>query len=638
MPVPPKKKHPPQAKYAGLPGYKRMEAAIGLVGKGESQSMAARLTGVSRSHLNKRLGELRKVAEEQQARSDLARAERAVGAQPAAPVPAPEQPVIRIGNETKRVPPFQEFAEKYFGHIVCPDCDRHHALPPFHIEMMEALTDPAIKRLLINVAPYHAKSTVATVYSTIYELCRDPNSRTIIVSKTQRLAEKFVYQIGKFLTDPAVYDGAAGNLIEDWGPFQGPGGGWTNSQFYVTGRQSAEKDPSVSAFGVGGHIYGVRGDKAILDDIADLENQRNVERVKEMQLWVTQELASRVGRSGRIADVGTRVSSGDIHHHLGELPGWKTIRYPCILDEENQTTLWPDHFAYADAVRMRDSMTPEQWQLVYQNVDTPGVGASFPPDIVEAAHDTERILGHYDPRWGLVAGLDPAGANAQAGYTALILLGVDYQSGRRFLVDMVNAKQLKAPQLRDQIFAWAETYPIREFRVEVNGLQSQLVQYNEEIIARLTNRGIRVVPHVTTKHNKWDPQFGVESMAPLFHNHMISLPALDIGSRTRLKALEEQLISFPMGRASDLVMAMWFAELGIRELFQRQTLPLFDPRKRVPKRIARQRRVVDFAEQRIRVPNDGDLDRFGKQMWPGSEPEKIKLVNVEGYITVGGGR
>lgn len=637
MPSTAKKKPVVLRQYQGLPSYKRMEAALGLVAKGQNQSEAARSTGVSRSHLNKRVVELRKVAEEQQARSALAKQERlSPSARPTEePVPVePEQGLIRVTNEVRRVPPFQEFAEKYFGHIICPDCDRHHVPPPVHIEMMEQITDPAIKRLLINVAPYHAKSTVGTVYSTLYELCRDPNSRTCIVSKSAKLAKKFLRQIGRFLTDPRVYDGAAGNLIDDWGPFQGPGGGWTADMFYVTGRQSAEKDPSVEALGVGGQIYGSRYDRIICDDIADLENQKSQERVKDMQLWLTQEADSRVGRSGKLILVGTRVSAGDIYSFLQDLPGYKVIRYPVILDEESGTTLWPDHFAMEDAVLKRDSVTPEQWQLVYQNVDTPGIGASFTPDIIAAAHDTERCFGHYDPSWGLVAGLDPAGANAQSGFTALFLLGVDFKSGRRYLVDMVNVKQLKAPQLRDQIFAWADQYPLRELRVEVNGLQSQLVQYNEEILSRLTNRGVRVTPHVTTKNNKWDPQFGVESMAPMFHNRQISLPAMGIGDRTRLKALEEQLISFPMGRVSDLVMAFWFAELGVREMFQRQSVPLFDHRRHVPNRIARRRRVIDFSAQTIRTPTPGEVDQFGKPMWPVDENVQHRLVNVDGYISL----
>jgi predicted XRE-type DNA-binding protein len=624
--------------YQGMGVQHRMKLAVSKVlNDGMSQSEAARRLGVSRPRLNERCkGELARLAEQQE-RSKVARAEQVAAASPAPAEPEAEPRPLVVQGETRRVPPFDQFARMYFGNLECPDCGVHHELPKLHLEMMDKITDPSIKRLLINCPPYHAKSTVATVQSTVYELCRDPNSRTLIVSKGQRLAERFLYSIVKHLTDPALYYGAEHNLIDDWGPFQLPGSkGWNANQIYVAGRVGAEKDPSVSCLGVGGQIYGIRADRILFDDIADLENQRNSERVQEMLKWATQEAASRVGKSGKLIFVGTRVSAGDIYSHLQNLPSFQVVRYPCIVDEETKMTLWPEHFGYENADLQRQSMSSEQWQLVYQNVDTPGFGASFPPEVVEACRDQDRIFGHYDPKWLLVAGLDPAGANSQAGFTALQLLGLDLDSGKRYLVDMVNAKQMKAPQLRDQIFDWADRYPLRELRVESNGLQSQLVQYNQEIVSFLTNRGVRVVPHITTGHNKWDANFGVESMAPLFYNQQISLPAGDLASRNRLRSLEDQLVTFPMGRVSDLVMSLWFAELGIRDIAQRSIIPMFDPRFKVPKRVARRRHVVDFAEQRILSP-DVAADPFGRPMFPNPPGSReVKLVNVGGTITLPG--
>lgn len=616
----------------------RMRLAIGKVlNEGMNQTEAARMLGVSRPRLNQNVKKELDRIREQQDRSKLARAEQVAAASPA-PVRedrTDDRVNVAVTNETRRVPPFAEFARMYFGNLECPDCGVHHELPKLHLEMMDKITDPSIKRLLINCPPYHAKSTVATVQSTVYELCRDPNSRTLIVSKGQRLAERFLYSIVKHLTDPALYDGADHNLIDDWGPFQIPGSkGWSANQIYVAGRVGAEKDPSVSCLGVGGQIYGIRADRILFDDIADLENQRNSERVQEMLKWATQEAASRVGKSGKLIFVGTRVSAGDIYSHLQGLPSFQVVRYPCIVDEETKLTLWPEHFGYDNADLQRQSMSSEQWQLVYQNVDTPGFGASFPPEVIEACRDTDRIFGSYDPKWILVAGLDPAGANSQAGFTALQLLGLDTLTGKRYLVDMVNAKQMKAPQLRDQIFDWADRYPLRELRVESNGLQSQLVQYNQEIISYLTNRGVRVVPHITTGHNKWDPQFGVESMAPLFYNRQISLPAGDLASRNRLRSLEDQLVTFPMGRLSDLVMSLWFAELGVRDIAQRAVVPMFDPRFRAPKRIMRKRHIVDFAEGRVLSPDTAESP-FGRSMFPGvAGTREVKLVNMGGTVTL----
>jgi hypothetical protein len=190
-----------------------------------------------------------------------------------------------------------------------------------------------------------------------------------------------------------------------------------------------------------------------------------------------------------------------------------------------------------------------------------------------------------------VAGLDPAGAGEKAGYTAFVLMAVEIQTGMRYVVDVVNHKSMKAPQIYDQMLDWASRYRLHEFRVEVNGLQGQIFQFNQQLLQGLYRHGARLTPHKTHRWNKSDENFGVESMAPMFVNQQVSIPWGDIASRTKFKPLCDQLLQFGMGRTSDLVMALWFAELGCRDLYKHHAFPMYDSRRPVPARMRRNRRV-----------------------------------------------
>jgi len=625
-----------------LPKYRswtlpdRMREAVRLVmDEGIAQAEAARRCGVSRQRVNLNVREARELAAEREARAAAAREQRNLAIEPvtdATTVPdlsdvpdAPEQfegPILKVA---RRIPTFREFNERYFSNEVCPDCGVHHETPDFHLQVMDLLEDDTKRLKLINFAPYHAKSTLATVKSTLYEIILDPSSRTALISRAGPLAEAFLYQIKQHLTDPDLYNGAAGNLIEEWGPFYNPGY-WAADQIYIAGRSGAQKEPTVSTYGFGKQIYGRRFDRMIFDDVADLENQNTPESIAKMYKKIWQEYSNRVGKTGRLIFVGTRVASGDIYSMLDDVDGMNVLRFPCILDEEEQATLWPEHFPYSAAVAQRNAMSEADFQLVYQNIDMPGHGASFTQEALDRSHDTDRFIGQYGPNWGLVAGLDPAGANEQAGYTALVLLAVDLDTGRRHLIDLVNVKQMKAPQVIAQVLEWADRYPLRELRVEVNGLQAQLYQYNTELQAGLTARGVRIAPHVTHKGNKWDPQFGVEAMATLYHNQMISTPWADANSRKKFRELEQQLIQFPMGKVSDLVMAMWFAEIGCREMFQRTQLPSFDGRRKLPGRIRRNRAVIDFGNKAVRGATVEEQYGFLEGGMPHQPPQRF--VNV----------
>ena len=598
-------------KYKGLPTSHRYQKALELVVvDGWPIAAAAREVGVSRPRLSEKVPDYRA---NHQAKVDQSKAL------------AFENAGIGLGplglQEKRRIGTFAEFDDRYFGNWRCPDCQKHHERPGFHEDIIAAL-DSGSPRVVVNMPPFHSKSTIVTVKHTIYDLVRDPNSRTIIISKSLPFAKTFLHSIGELLTNPDLYEGAPGNLVQDWGPFRGDASQWNQNQIYVAGRVTAEKDPTVQVLGYGGQIYGRRADRIKCDDIATLENQRNPQRVQEMIEWFDKEAVSRIGKRGQIAWVGTRVHAGDIYSVLGRRAGYNVLRYPCILDDATETVLWPDHFPYSHAMVLRNEMAPADWQLVYQNVDMPGLGASFTQESIDDCKNLERVLGHHEPRWKLIAGLDLAGGTKKSGYTAGVLVAVDMHTGNRFIVDLFNEKSFRAPQLKDKIFEWSSRYPIWEWRVENNGLQSQIVQYNEEIVRHLQTLGTRVVGH-NTNNNKWDAEFGVESIAPLFNGRMYDIPWGNAPSCQEMQQLLEQLVSFPMGVRQDLTMALWFAELGIRDLLRRQHLPLFDERMSVPDRIRRRRRVIDFSQQEVRHIPVRDQHRPGALSRTASPLERL---------------
>ncbi len=581
------------ARYDGWSTDRKYKAALEkILDEGWTVSETARNYGVSRSHLSTRLA---KAKDQREARVAEA-------------LTSTVRPITTLVEVKDRLP-FPEWFERYFGTWTCPDCLVHHALPPFHLEIIESLRSPE-RRTLVNIPPYHSKSTLISVFDTIYDICYDKNIRTAIVSKSQPFAETFIRQMEEILTNQELYEHTQGNLIEDFGPFRPREGTWNNKEFIVAGRTRPEKDPTVIALGFGAQIYGRRFDKIKFDDVATLENSRNPDRVSQMLEWIDKEALSRVGKSGKVIWVGTRVSHGDIYSTLSQRPGYKIIKYPVLMDEENETTLWPEHFPFEQVLIHRSEMKPGDFQLVYQNVDVPGLNASFTPEMMEDSKDTSRQTGHYEQGWRLIAGLDPAGGNKGSGYTAMTLLAADLNTGKRFVVDQIAEKSMKAPRMKQIMFEWSDQYPIYEWRVESNGIQSQLVQYNEEIIQHLAKKGIRVVPH-QTHSNKWDAEFGVESMSPLFLADLVSIPWSGVQTAQKFQPMIEEFIAFPMGMTSDRVMSFWFAELGIRDILNRAHLPMFNERMRRnwPKRILKRARVANFQDREVRAVSMMDQRR-----------------------------
>lgn len=494
------------------------------------------------------------------------------------------------------------FQKHYFGHVVCPDCLQQHAQPGFHREILKAWHHPDTRRFLTNIPPYHAKTTVFSVWDTIYDIVENPNTRQLLVSKTNPFAQSILFAIQQWLTDEGLYDTAAGNLIRDYGPFRpDETGSWSKNEIFVKRRNSAEKDPTVLALGVQQQVYGRRADKIRADDIATLENMGTPGRINKVMEWIDKELLSRIGKNGRAGFMGTRVAPGDIYGIMAKRVGYRTVSYPAVINYDTGDMLWGDHFGLADAKLRMSEMSDADWKMVYQQVDLAVEGLAFTAEAVDNALDTSRVTGHFDPSWTVVAGIDLAGSRKTSGYTVLTVKGFDRATQKRYNIDVVREKSMSPDRLRAAIFSLTEQYPIIEWRVEANAMQEQIVQMNSEISKPLASKGVRIVPH-QTQGNKWDKDFGVESMVPLLVNGMVSIPWATDRDRHIWMTLKDEMLMFPLGGTSDHLMADWFAELAVRSWLQRETLPVFQG-KPVPEWVAKRRRIYRRGDQQMeRVP------------------------------------
>ena len=504
---------------------------------------------------------------------------------------------------------FPEFSEKYLDAKVFPHMQNVVDLiegnnPSWvHPSMFFEKGEPDL--VMVNMPPEHAKTTSITINYVVYRICMDPNIRVILVSKTAEMAKKMLYAIKTRLTHPR-YEA----MIEAYAPLGGfdkDSEAWNQTMIYVSdnARDSGEKDPTVQALGIRGHIYGARADLIILDDTVDLTNAHEYEKQID---WLQSEVISRISASGSMLVVGTRLASKDLYRELrdesrypDEASPWSYLSMPAVLEfadkEPDWVTLWPrsnqpepgskietqdadaeGYYAKWDGPRLskkRRRVSPRAWAMVYQQQQV-SEDAVFNPEMIKAAINGNRMAGpipkgmvnqRINGMDGLiiVAGLDPA----TSGHTAAVVMGLDIKSQKRYVLDVYN--KINTPEaMRDMIKDFTVKYRISEWRIERNGFQGFLV-HDRELNEFCSTRGTVIKPHFTGQ-NKHDTDFGVASMASLFSNwenknQMIELPSTH--GQESCKQLVEQLVTWspsaPKTQKTDIVMALWFAELSCRD-------------------------------------------------------------------------
>jgi hypothetical protein len=510
---------------------------------------------------------------------------------------------------------FPEFAEKYLDQPLPRHQQRiaeviRGETPTDLTQNMKLIwsgEDSANTRIIVNLPPDHAKSTTWSVNWVTYQIHKNPNIRIVIISQTEALAKQFVLAVQRYLIDP---------YFEKLRTLDPPGGWkddelpWRANFMYVRGRTSADPNPTLQALGMGQQIYGRRCDILIGDDV---ETLANVNGYEGHGATLSREADSRLRPAGEWGEedeggllliLGTRVGPVDVYSYLrdnakdvNEEPGFTYFAQPAILEGEflgkdHWDVLWPERMSAKVIARRRAGYADvRQFQLIYQQSDIDDK-APFPAACVDASVERGRFPGVLDPDnpacpdrgmmgMRIVGGVDPA----TSGGTAMVVMAADKSTMKRYVLDVFYERGVHADKLISKMKELTERFGVQEWRVETNAFQKFLVQL-EALRSYMNQRGVLLEPHMTNKETKWDEDWGVSTLIPLFKScgeqtekeryvpadkkapgtYLITLPS---PRNEGVSALIKQLKIWEPGIRKtvpvDTVMALWFAEIAARE-------------------------------------------------------------------------
>ena len=447
---------------------------------------------------------------------------------------------------------------------------------PFHVEwvgdLLLALATGG-KKLILS-PPRHGKSELLIRY-VLWLIIMDPNLRFMWVCANTDVAKLMLGAVKDYLANHTELIRHTLPPGETYKPAHGSGRPWSTKEIKVNQQSHVgAKSSSLLALGRTSKILSRDVDVLMVDDIEDFDSTRESSQ-REYSRQKFAEIGTRKMRWTCQVYIGSRNHAEDVPNHIiktGEKTRWSftvlsahdedCMKDPNEWDEHTDCMLFPEINDYQwlmeKKIEMEDLGLPGAFEMRYLNRPRPTEGLVFDMEKIRAnSLDRSRGIGLDSlPPGKLIAGLDPSSRNMQA---AVLW---HYAEGFMNIVDIETQEAGGFAGALSVMERWHQEYDLRDWVYEDNSQQHEFFR-DPRLIEIKRNLGLSVKPHTTGK-NKQDPELGISSMAPWFHDGTITLPYGTDDARRKVRVLLRQLESWTTDGVArgkgmtDVKMATWF--------------------------------------------------------------------------------
>ncbi|MEA3225120.1 MAG: hypothetical protein U9Q07_04155 [Planctomycetota bacterium] len=497
-----------------------------------------------------------------------------------------------------------------------------------HEQTKESLVPAPHQKLMFDFIESHPWCVIRIPVSTgktfsmaalaLWLLGNEPGERWAIVSGSQAQAKKVLKMISDYITEPSLSDDLA-LVFPNLRQSASPGDAWASNQITVQ-REPGIRDPSVVAIGLEGKIVGSRISGLIADDLLDHQNTRTPEaRAKTLSNFFGAIIPRLDPTGSRAIVTNTPWAFDDLTFTLEQEYGWATLTmdiYGYIrvsnvdaswiaraLDEHIRPSTTRTGGAF-DWYRLRDlDPDPDEkkplWSERFTNeriaelrYGTDGKAATPPNEFARTylcqpldagANRCQRdwiekcklrgmgseLMQEYKGTNATVTGIDLAiGKGKHHDNTVFFTLMDD--DGDRVIIDIHSGK-FDGPEIIDIMLLKAEKYNSL-IMVEGNAAQKYLVDF-----AQQKNPNLRIQAHTTTRANKFDLDFGIESLFTELQNGIWVIPCARATAKVHpeIQKFADDCLYYqpPPAHTGDRLMAAWIAREGLRKRGGRSEAP-----------------------------------------------------------------
>lgn len=412
----------------------------------------------------------------------------------------------------------------------------------------------------------HLKTELAVVAKTIWEMCRTPRLRHVILCANASRARQRVGQIkSTFERNPALR-ALFGELI----PTEDDDEKWNQTELLLKHDGPIEREATLTAASIESGNAGMHCNRLVFDDVVDEKNSTSPTLCEKIALAVEQ-MTCVVDPGSHMCDIGTIYNDNDAHGRFfkpeyGQSEGSSLL--VATLTDANGDSLWPEVFTEKEIARRRKKIGDDRmWFAQYYNQPVGGAVESLDPAWVKDRYDQVPARLVVDKKLNIFVAVDPASTSKKkSDHTACTVMGQTQDGKELYLLDGIRERlapnQINAG-LMGIISFWQDIAIQAQvsFRVGFESYSFQIfLKKGFEDAARLAGRSFHI-EELTPRHRDKDDRIKV--LQTPFAAGRIHLPKgirRISGANGReydlIQALMEEYTRWPNGQHDDVLDTM----------------------------------------------------------------------------------
>lgn len=538
----------------------------------------------------------------------------------------PEYAALALLDEAKKA---REDMSKFYELVMKHELTKAPLLPAPHQQLMfdfATFHEKAVLRMPVGTGKTYGMGAM-----TLWLIGADVTQRGAIISKTRTQAQKVLSMVKDYIEEPTlnpplimVYPNLKRSTRQ-----QDP---WTQSAIAIE-RPPGIRDPSLVAAGLGFSISGARLSWLLTDDVIDDENTANRQLREDVQSKFDGRLISRMDpTNSRVIVCNTPWHREDLTYHLEQRAGWPTLVMdiygyiritnaaaawmnhalnvylrPSMTrvedefdwyrlkafdpDPDEQTPLWEERYSKERIREIRygkdgkGGMLPHEFARLFLCQPLADDAARCQRDWVEKCKRKgmgETLLSHYEGNNPTYTGIDLGiGVTRRHDLTVFFTAEI-LPDGTRRLID-IESGRYSGPVIVEKLIQKSIRYKSALW-VEGNAAQQYLIQF-----AQQKDKSLRIQSHTTTRANKQNLDFGVESVFTELKNEAWIIPCDAQGKcDSEVQEWVNEMLYYqpPPAHTGDRLMASWICREAIRK----------GGRTRLPPKIGRKREMASVGQ------------------------------------------